>query len=353
MLVPAVAAGGAELEALRLGEKLVGHREAHVAAQYGTLADEMLEIAEEVSAALDVAGPVVALESTIIAHGLPYPDNMTTAIAMEDAVRAAGATPATIAILDGVMRVGLGPSELERLARPGVGVLKAGAADLAAAMVARRTAATTVSGTCVAAARVGIRVFATGGIGGVHLGDPSDVSSDLDTLARTPIAVVSSGVKAILDLPRTLERLESLGVLVLGFKTDELPGFFSRSTGLPIEHRVYRPIDVANAIRVRIALDQGGILVANPIPVEAEIPRAQIEEWIDMAHADASRIGVRGKELTPFLLARIAGLSGGKTVAANQALALNNASLGGAIAVALSQANRGGVHPRLEDDGMA
>ncbi|HTE55552.1 MAG TPA: pseudouridine-5'-phosphate glycosidase [Kofleriaceae bacterium] len=310
----------------------------------------MLEIAEEVSAALDAGGAVVALESTIIAHGLPFPENIATAHDMEAAVRAAGATPATIAIIDGVIRIGLGADELDRLARPGVGVLKAGASDLAAAMVARRTAATTVSATCVAAARVGIRVFATGGIGGVHLGDSSDVSSDLDTLARTPIAVVSSGVKAILDLPRTLERLESLGVLVIGFKTDELPGFFSRSTGLPLEHRMYRPIDVANAIRVRLALGQGGLLVANPIPVEAEIPRAQIEEWMDVAHADASRIGMRGKELTPFLLARIAGLSGGQTVVANRALAVSNATLGGAIAAALSAGGRGAMHPRLEDE---
>lgn len=310
----------------------------------------MLEIAEEVSAALDAGGAVVALESTIIAHGLPFPENIATAQDMEAAVRAAGATPATIAIIDGVIRIGLGADELDRLARPGVGVLKAGASDLAAAMVARRTAATTVSATCVAAARVGIRVFATGGIGGVHLGDSSDVSSDLDTLARTPIAVVSSGVKAILDLPRTLERLESLGVLVIGFKTDELPGFFSRSTGLPLEHRMYRPIDVANAIRVRLALGQGGLLVANPIPVEAEIPRAQIEEWMDVAHADASRIGMRGKELTPFLLARIAGLSGGQTVVANRALAVSNATLGGAIAAALSAGGRGAMHPRLEDE---
>ena len=256
-------------------------------------------------------------------------------------MRACGATPATIAVLDGVVRIGMGPAELERLAQPGSGVLKAGASDLAAVMVGRRTAATTVSATCVLATRVGIRVFATGGIGGVHLGDPSDVSADLDTLARAPIAVVSSGVKAILDMRRTLERLESLGVLIIGFKTDELPGFYYRSTGLPLEHRMYRPIDVANAIRVRLALGQGGVLVANPIAPEAEIAQSQIEEWLEVARSDAHRVGVRGKDLTPFLMARLAGLSGGRTVAANRALAESNAFLGGMIAAALAQENPG------------
>jgi pseudouridylate synthase len=310
----------------------------------------MIEIADDVRVALESSGAVVALESTIIAHGLPYPENLAAARDMESAVRACGATPASIAVIDGVAHIGLGPAALERLAQPGSGVLKAGASDLAAVMVARRTAATTVSATCVLAARVGIRVFATGGIGGVHMGDPSDVSSDLDTLACTPIAVVSSGAKAILDLRRTLERLESLGVLIIGFKTDELPGFYSRGTGFPLEHRMYRPADVASAIRVRLALGQGGVLVANPIPAEAEIPRAQIEEWIDVARADADRVGVRGKDLTPFLLARLAGLSGGRTVAANRALAVSNAVLAGMIAAALSLDAPTAEHPRLEDD---
>ncbi len=310
----------------------------------------MIEIAEEVRAALESGGAVVALESTIIAHGLPFPENLVTAQDMEADVRAAGATPATIAVIDGVIRIGLGAAELERMARPGSGVLKAAAADLAAVMVARRSAATTVSATCVVAARVGIRVFSTGGIGGVHLGDPTDVSSDLDTLARTPIAVVSSGAKAILDIRSTVERLESLGVLIVGFKTDELPGFFSRASGIPLEHRMYRPTDVANAIRVRLALGQGGILVANPVPADAEVPRSQMQEWIDVARGDADRVGVRGKELTPFLLARMAGLSGGRTVAANRALARSNAMLGGTIAAALAHLEPRERHPRLEDD---
>jgi pseudouridine-5'-phosphate glycosidase len=313
----------------------------------------MMEIAEEVSVALESGGAVVALESTIIAHGLPFPDNLMVAQEMEAAVRACGATPATIAVLDGVLRIGMGLAELERLAQPGGGVLKAGAADLAATMVGRLTAATTVSATSVVAARVGIRVFATGGIGGVHLGDPSDVSADLDTLARTPIAVVSSGVKSILDIPRTLERLESLGVLVIGFKTDELPGFYFRNTGLPLEHRMYRPIDVANAIRVRLALGQGGVLIANPIAPDMEIAKDQIEEWLDVARSDARRVGVRGKDVTPFLMARLAGLSGGRTVQANRALAESNAVLAGMIAASLSlDANPTAVHTRVEDDGL-
>jgi pseudouridine-5'-phosphate glycosidase len=311
----------------------------------------MLEIAEEVRLALESGGAVVALESTIIAHGLPFPENLMAAREMESAVRACGATPATIAVMDGTLRIGLAPAELERLAQPGTGVLKAGASDLAAVMVGRRTAATTVSATCVAAARVGIRVFATGGIGGVHLGDPSDVSADLDTLARAPVAVVSSGVKAILDLRRTLERLESLGVLVIGFKTDELPGFYYRSTGLPLEHRMYRPIDVANAIRVRLALAQGGVLVANPVAPEVEIPEAQIEEWLEVARGDAHRMGVRGKDVTPFLMARLAGLSGGRTVATNRALAESNAILAGMIAAALSHdSDPTSVHTRFDED---
>ena len=253
-------------------------------------------------------------------------------------------------MVEGNPRVGLDSVTLERLARPGSGVGKAGAADLAALVVERRTAATTVSATCALAARAGIRVFATGGIGGVHLGDPSDVSSDLYTLSRTPIAVVSSGAKAILDLPRTLEALESLGVLIIGFKTDEFPAFYTRSSGLPIEHRMYRPSDIARALRVRFGLRQGGVLVANPIPAEAEIAAEKMAEWVEIAHADAERVGVRGKDLTPFMLARLAGLSGGQSVAANRALVMANAALAAQIAGALSLEVTTAVHPRLEDD---
>jgi len=308
----------------------------------------MIAVSEEVREALETGRAVVALESTLIAHGLPFPENLETARALEAAVRAAGAVPATIAVIEGVARIGLDAATLERLARPGAGVAKAGAADLAALAVQHRDAATTVSATCALAARAGIKLFATGGIGGVHQGDPSDVSSDLYTLARTPIAVVSSGAKAILDLRRTLETLETFGVLVIGYKTDEFPAFYSRHSGLPIEHRMYRPVDVAQALLTRFGLRQGGVLVANPVPPEAEIPPEQIAEWIDVASADAERVGVRGKDLTPFLLARLAGLSGGRTVAANRALALSNAQLAAQIATALALELTTAVHPRLE-----
>lgn len=310
----------------------------------------MIAVSEEVRDALAGGRPVVALESTLIAHGLPFPQNLDTAHELEAAVRAGGAVPATVAVVEGAARIGLDAPTLERLARPGAGVAKAGAADLAALAVQHRDAATTVSATCALAARAGIKLFATGGIGGVHLGDPSDVSSDLYTLARTPIAVVSSGAKAILDLRRTLETLETFGVLVIGFKTDDFPAFYSRSSGLPIEHRMYRPVDVAQALLTRFGLRQGGVLIANPVPAEAEIPPAQIDEWIDVARSDAERVGVRGKDLTPFLLARLAGLSGGRTVAANRALALSNAQLAAQIASALALEVTTAVHPRLEHE---
>ncbi len=309
----------------------------------------MIAVSEEVRGALEGGRPVVALESTLIAHGLPFPQNLETARELEATVRAGSAVPATIAVIEGIARIGLDEATLERLARPGAGVAKAGAADLAALAVQHRDAATTVSATCALAARVGIKLFATGGIGGVHQGDPSDVSSDLYTLARTPIAVVSSGAKAILDLRRTLETLETFGVLVIGYKTDEFPAFYSRSSGLPIEHRMYRPVDVAQALLTRFGLRQGGVLIANPVPAEAEIPVKQLEHWIDVAHADAERVAVRGKDLTPFLLARLAGLSGGLTVAANRALVLSNAQLAAQIACALSLELTTAVHPRLEE----
>ncbi|HEU5055348.1 MAG TPA: pseudouridine-5'-phosphate glycosidase [Kofleriaceae bacterium] len=310
----------------------------------------MIAVSEEVRDALASNLPVVALESTLIAHGLPFPQNLETAHELEAAVRAGGAVPATVAVVEGVARIGLDAPTLERLARPGAGVAKAGAADLAALAVQHRDAATTVSATCALAARAGIKLFATGGIGGVHQGDPSDVSSDLYTLARTPIAVVSSGAKAILDLRRTLETLETFGVLVIGYKTDDFPAFYSRSSGLPIEHRMYRPVDVAQALMTRFGLRQGGVLIANPVPPEAEISAEQIAQWIDVAHADAERVGVRGKDLTPFLLARLAGLSGGRTVAANRALALSNAQLASQIAAALALEVTTAVHPRLDQD---
>lgn len=292
-------------------------------------------VSDEVRTALDEGRGVVALESTIIAHGFPYPDNLELAGALEQAVRDAGAIPATIAVLGGHACVGLDDSQLQRLADPEHPIAKAGAADLAACMSRSRDAATTVSGTATLAALAGIRTFATGGIGGVHRGDASDVSSDLGVVARTPITVVSSGPKAILDLPRTLETLETLGVLVLGIGTDELPAFYTRTSGLALEHRVDEPHQVAEVMRLRFdQLGQGGILAANPIPVEHELAGQEIDALIDEALDQARTEGIAGKALTPFLLSRIAAGSAGEAVRANRALALCNARLAAAIAVA-------------------
>jgi pseudouridine-5'-phosphate glycosidase len=295
----------------------------------------MLHIADEARAALDRGHAVVALESTIIAHGLPYPDNLAVAHALETAVRARGAVPATIAVLGGKARVGLSEAELEHLARNGRAMAKAGAADLSVHMARGSDAATTVSGTAFLAARAGIRLFATGGIGGVHRGDTGDVSSDLPTLAALPIACVSSGAKAILDLPRTLETLETLGVLVVGYRTAELPAFYTRTSGLAIEHQAASAEDLAGILVTRFdALGQGGVLVANPIPAEAALDQAAIDAVIAGALQAAETAGIRGKALTPFLLARIAEVTQGKAVTANRALAENNAALAAEIAVA-------------------
>ena len=295
----------------------------------------MLHVADEVRAALAGGAAVVALESTIIAHGLPYPQNVEVARDLEAAVRAGGAVPATIAVIGGVPRIGLAADTLERLGRDGSRMAKAGAADLAACMAGGRDAATTVSATSLLAARAGIRVFATGGIGGVHRGDAGDVSSDLGTLAALPIACVSSGAKAILDLPRTLETLETLGVLVIGYRTGELPAFYTRTSGLSLEHRADDPAALAEVLRMRFdVLGQGGVLVANPIPAAAALEQAYIDGIIDRALAEAQQAGVRGKPLTPFLLARIAQATGGAAVAANRALARHNARTAADIAVA-------------------
>jgi pseudouridine-5'-phosphate glycosidase len=274
----------------------------------------------------------VALESTIIAHGLPYPVNLEVARELEATVRDAGAQPSTIAIVDGAVRIGLDDPELEQLAREGQRFAKAGATDLAVHLVRGGSAATTVSATAVLAARAGIRVFATGGIGGVHRGDSGDVSHDLVALARTPIAVVSAGAKAVLDLPRTLEMLETLGVLVLGFGTSELPAFYARSSGLALEHRVDTIPELARIARAHWQLGGGGILIANPIPAASSLV---LTPAIDDALAAAHDEHVTGKALTPFLLARIAAAAPG-ALAANRALAVSNAALAGQLAVALA-----------------
>ena len=296
-----------------------------------------LDVAPEVAAALAVGAPVVALESTLVAHGLPYPDNLEVAHELEATVRAGGATPATIAVVAGRVRIGLPAAALATLAADGVRFAKAGAADLAVHLARGGDAATTVSATAVLARRAGIRVFATGGIGGVHRGDSGDVSHDLLALARTPIAVVSAGAKAILDLPRTLEQLEALGVLVVGHRTDELPAFYTRSSGLRLDHRVDDVATLAAICRARWdGLGQGGVLVCNPIPAAAALDEATIGAAIEAAVADARAEAVSGKRLTPVLLARLARATGGAAVAANRALVRHDAAVAAELAVALA-----------------
>jgi pseudouridine-5'-phosphate glycosidase len=291
-------------------------------------------LSDEVRAALAEGRPVVALESTILAHGLPWPDNLAIGRALEAEVRANGAVPATIAVLDGGAHVGLEADQLERVAREGATFAKAGAADLGVAMVRGTSAATTVSATATLAARAGIAVFATGGIGGVHRGDTGDVSSDLTALARERLAVVSAGAKAILDLPRTVELLETLGVLVLGYGTQEFPAFYTRRSGIALEHRVDTPQETARILAAHWALGRGGVLIANPCPADAALDPAAIEDAIARALADAAAQQIVGKPLTPFLLAHLARATQGRSIATNRALALHNAHVGALVASA-------------------
>jgi pseudouridine-5'-phosphate glycosidase len=293
-----------------------------------------LAFSAEAAEAQAAGAPLVALESTIITHGMPWPRNLETARAAEQAVRDAGATPATIAVSEGALRVGLDPQALERLARAG-GVAKLSRADLAAALAAGRTGATTVAATMIVAHLAGIAVFATGGIGGVHRGAETsfDISADLHELARTPVTVVAAGAKAILDLPKTLEVLETLGVPVIAHGQDALPAFWSRDGGLPAPLRMDSAAEIAAAHRMRAALGLGGgQLVANPIPAGDEIPAADLAPLIARAHEEAAAQGIAAKAVTPFLLERLYHLTAGKSLEANVALVLNNARLAAAIA---------------------
>lgn len=294
-------------------------------------------LSDHVRAALAARRPVVALESTIIAHGLPWPRNHETALVLEADIRAEGAVPATIAVLGGALRVGLGADELEHLARNGPKLAKLGTRDLGAMLALKRDGATTVSATMAIAHRAGLRVFATGGIGGVHRGAESsgDVSADLTELARTQVAVVSAGAKAILDLPRTLEMLETLGVPVVGHGTDRFPAFWCRDYGLKLELRADTPAEIARILQAHWALGQAGVLVANPIPQEAALDRAMIDGAIAKALAEAERQGIGGKDVTPFLLAQVEKATSGRSVAANVALVRNNVRLAARIAAAL------------------
>ena len=298
-----------------------------------------LTFSAEVSDARRAGAPIVALESTIITHGMPFPQNLETARRVEAEVRAAGAVPATIAVMAGRLHIGLDDRQLEALARARE-VMKLSRADLAACLAQGRTGATTVAATMIAAHLAGIAVFATGGIGGVHRGAETsfDVSADLQELARTPVTVVSAGAKAILDLPKTLEVLETLGVPVIAFGQDDVPAFWSRASGLAAPLRMDRAEEIAAAqlMRARLGL-AGGQLVANPIPAEAEILRDRIVPAIETALAEAAARGIAAKEVTPFLLARIFELTEGRSLQANIALVLNNARLAARVAAAIAQ----------------
>ena len=284
-------------------------------------------------------GPIVALESTIITHGMPYPQNVQTARLVEAEIRANGATPATIAVLDGVIHIGLTDAQLEALGRA-KGVAKLSRADLAVCIAAKGTGATTVAATMICAARAGIAVFATGGIGGVHRGAETtfDISADLQELAQTAVTVVAAGAKAILDLPKTYEVLETLGVPVICYGQDMLPAFWSASSDIKAPLRMDTPAQIAAAHQMRGALGlPGGQLIANPIPRDAEISAAILAPHIDRALADATAQGIAAKSVTPFLLQRLYELTDGASLKANIALVLNNARLGAAIAVELGK----------------
>lgn len=291
-------------------------------------------LSQEVKEALKNNSPVVALESTIITHGMPYPDNVAMARSVEDDIRAAGATPATIAVLNGQLHVGLNADQIEALSTA-TAPLKLSRADMALAMVSGKTGGTTVAGTMIAASLAGISVFATGGIGGVHRGAELtfDVSADLQELAQTPVTAVAAGAKAILDLPKTLEVLETFGVPVIAYGQDELPAFWSRTSGLKAPLRLDHPEEIAKAHHMRAQLGlSGGQLIANPIPKEDEIPRDVLTPLIEKAIREAEAKAITAKEVTPFLLKTILDLTNGKSLVANKALVRNNARLAAEIA---------------------
>lgn len=300
--------------------------------------DRYLDVRVEVAAALATGRPVVALESTVFAHGLPHPINLEAATAMEGAVREEGAVPATIGLLRGRAVIGLTGDEIEELASD-TDTAKVSVRDIPAMIASHGPGATTVAATVALAARASIRVMATGGIGGVHRGGEatSDVSADLYELARSPVAVVCAGAKSVLDLRRTLEVLESLGVPVLGFQTSEFPAFYSGESGIALEHRADDPDEVAAMLEVQSALGWGqGLVVAQPPPADAAIPRPEMDSWIEDALAEADERGVTGKDVTPFLLQRVAELSSGRTLETNVALLVSNAALAARIALAAS-----------------
>ncbi|MGX9855519.1 pseudouridine-5'-phosphate glycosidase [Limimaricola variabilis] len=301
-----------------------------------------IEYSPEVAQARAEGAPIVALESTIITHGMPFPQNVETARRVEAEIRTHGAVPATIAVLGGRLHVGLTDAQLDRLGQAS-DVAKLSRADFAACLARGGDGATTVAATMIAARLAGIEVFATGGIGGVHRGAETsfDISADLHELAKTPVTVVAAGAKAILDLPKTFEVLETLGVPVIAYGQDLLPAFWSATSEMPAPLRMNSAAEVAAAMRMRAAMGlDGGQLVANPIPAEAEIPAEELRPVIEQALAEAEAQGIAAKAVTPFLLGRIFELTEGRSLDANIALVLNNARLGAAIAVELSATRR-------------
>lgn len=298
-----------------------------------------LSVSAGVQHALQHGLPVVALESTIISHGMPYPDNVATALKVEAEVRAYGAVPATVAIVNGQLTAGLSPAEIEMLGKLGPAVAKVSRRDIPFLVAAGQTGATTVAATMIIAAMAGIRIFATGGIGGVHRGAETsfDVSADLQELAHTSVAVVCAGAKSILDLQLTMEYLETHGVPVIGYQTSQLPAFFTRSSTVPVNYRLDTESEMARVLHAKWSMGlEGGVVIANPIPQAFAMPEAEIDAAIQEALEDARRQGIGGKETTPFLLSRVNALTGGNSLTANIALVLNNARLASEVAKALA-----------------
>ena len=296
-----------------------------------------LDIKPEVAQAIREGRPVVALESTIISHGMPYPQNVETALNVEKIIRENGAVPATIAIIGGRLKAGLTPEEIEYFGKKGTAITKASRRDLAALCARGEDGATTVTTTMMIAYMAGIKIFATGGIGGVHRGAETtmDISADLEELANTPVMVICAGAKAILDLNLTLEYLETHGVPVIGYGTEELPAFYSRHSGLKVDYRMDSPEEIAAAFKVQADLGmKGGMLVTNPIPQEYAMDDQGINEAIEQALREANEQGIHGKETTPFLLARVKDLTGGDSLEANIKLVYNNAKLAAQVAKA-------------------
>jgi len=303
-----------------------------------TMPKTLLDFSAEVAAARTERKPIVALESTIITHGMPFPQNLQTALMLEETVRAGGATPATIAVIEGRFKVGLSRDELEKLARLTGGVVKASRRDLSAIAARRGFAGTTVAATMYIAELAGLEIFATGGIGGVHRGaeETFDISADLIELSRTRVAVVCAGAKSILDIDKTLEYLESQGVAVVGYRCDEFPAFYARTSGQKLDHRCDGVHDLAVMVRLQRQIGPGGLLIANPIPEDQALEAGAIEARIEEAIADARAKGIAKKEVTPYLLGRIVELTEGRSLEANMALVRNNAAVAAAIAVALA-----------------